>query len=155
MNNGKTLEVFYAEDKRTERMLFEIAVDAIALPAVVKMAKNCKEVMNMLSCDTYRPDVIFVDMAFPTTKDGTDCLDAIRKIEKLKETPVVVFSNICNEEVIKMAYHHRANLFVQKPFNVTQQTELMKKLFALNWDDYLPQPDHEKFVFEVNFLKNQ
>ena len=145
---GKAIEIFYVDDQKIDRVLFEITLAEIGTPSILKMAKDGQEAMQVLNEEEdYMPDLIILDLKMPF-KNGNECLEEIRKIEKFKLTPVILFSNSTEEKDINQAYENNANLYVQKPFNVDHQVALMKKLFSLNWNEYFPHPAPEKFVLK-------
>src|SRR3954464_7625435 len=113
----KVLEVFYLENKKSERLLFDLALHEIDTPTKSKMAANCDDALDMLDSDTYAPDIIFIDLKMPH-KDGFHCLEEIRKNKKFDKVPVVIFSISNSPQDVKDTFKLKANLFVQKPYDI-------------------------------------
>jgi DNA-binding response OmpR family regulator len=62
------------------------------------------------------PVLIFLDLNMPL-KNGFDCLKEIKKDDKLKSLPVIIYSTSGEEEVIKLVYKAGALFYIQKPDN--------------------------------------
>jgi CheY-like chemotaxis protein len=147
ITNEKVMEIFYAEDQRAERMLFELAIEEIPLPTHLTTAVNGEDAMTFLKeQNDYNPDIIFLDLNMPL-KDGHECLKEIRGIEKFKSTPIVILSSSLAEADVAKAYEDNASLFVQKPFDISHQTDVLKNIFSLDWKKFFPHPSLENFVF--------
>ena len=147
--NTQILEIFYAEDQPADRILFKMALEELRIPSHLTMVSNGEEAMQILSEDNgYLPDIILLDLKMPY-KNGYECLDEIRKNKKFENTPVVIFSNSSEESDILKTYSNKANLYIQKPFNIEKQIKLMQRLFALDRKEYFPQPGMDKYVFKI------
>jgi len=144
----KVIEIFYADDQMYDRMLFEITLKELEAPAHLTTANDGQEAMKILNEDgDYLPDMIFLDLKMPY-KDGLECLEEIRKNEKFKSTPVIIFSSSDEEKDVQKAYQDNANLYVQKPLDMNREIELFKELFSFNWKEYFPRPSITKFVIK-------
>src|SRR5690349_1352980 len=66
----------------------------------LKIATDGQEAMEMLA--TFMPDVIVLDLVMPR-KDGFTALQEIKQQENLKNIPVIVASNLGQEDDFKKA----------------------------------------------------
>ncbi len=142
------MEVFYAEDKRADRLLFQLALEDIPLSIRLEMAEDGKIAMDKLLKD-YNPDFILLDVNMPF-KNGHECLREIRQNAKFDQTPVIMFTTSAMDKDIENAYAEKANLYIQKPYDINMQAVVMRTIFSMNWKDYFPQPPMEKFVFKLH-----
>ena len=70
-----------------------------------------KETVEMLP--TIHPDIILLDLMLPDV-DGLSLLEKIRNNETTKTTPIIVFSNVADENQTKRALEMGANDFMLK-----------------------------------------
>jgi DNA-binding response OmpR family regulator len=77
----------------------------------VSYAKDAKETSAMLEAS--KPDCILLDLVLPGT-DGYGILKKIRENTALKNTPVIVFSNLAEEKDIAKAKELGADDFMIK-----------------------------------------
>lgn len=64
-----------------------------------------------------RPGVILLDLNLPGT-DGRQVLQEIKKVEELRQIPVVVLTTSSDERDIKSCYRAGANSYIQKPVDL-------------------------------------
>lgn len=65
-----------------------------------KIAKNGEEALKLAK--SFKPDAILLDLILPK-KGGLEVLEALRKDPENKNTPVIVLSNLAEDENIKKA----------------------------------------------------
>lgn len=139
--------IFLADDDEDDRLFFEEALKEVCDDAVLTVAENGDELMEIL----YRPpvpmpDVIFLDLNMPK-KNGFECLAEIKKNGTLKDLPIIIFTTSLQEESIKKVYSQGANYYVRKPTDFRQLKLIVEKLLAIDWLKEALQPEKERFVF--------
>jgi CheY-like chemotaxis protein len=140
------LEIFYAEDNKTERLLFRLALNDIPIKINLSTSENGEEAMTLLSSSgPYMPDLILLDLKMPY-KDGIECLEEIRLNKKFDRTPVLIYTTYEQPEYIQKAYELKANLYVQKPFDINMQAVMLRGLLTRPIQAFFPQPSMENFV---------
>jgi len=77
----------------------------------VKIAYNGEEALDLLKKNI--PDVIILDIIMPV-KNGFEVLSEIKKDKKLSKIPVIVATNLGQEEHIKKAMDLGANEYIVK-----------------------------------------
>ena len=70
------------------------------------------------------PDVLFLDLNMPR-KNGFECLSEIKRNEKLKDIPVVVFSTSNSPEKINLVFKTGGLVYVHKPGNFSQLKQVI------------------------------
>jgi len=77
----------------------------------IQIVGNGKEAVNLAK--TKIPDLVLLDLIMPI-QDGFDTLEIMRKDEKLKNVPIVILSNLGQEEDKKKTKELGANEYVVK-----------------------------------------
>lgn len=77
--------------------------------------------------NTVTPDFIILDLNLPKM-NGREVLATIKSDEKLKRTPVMIFSSSNNENDIMDTYGHHANCYLVKPINLDEFMETIKSI---------------------------
>ncbi len=60
-----------------------------------------------------RPDLIILDIILPDM-NGLEILERIRKVEKTKNTPVLILTNYMEQQIEEMGYNLRSNRLMLK-----------------------------------------
>jgi CheY-like chemotaxis protein len=81
----------------------------------VKVANNGKKAIEIVT-NGQSPDLILLDIMMPDM-DGYSTLNALRKIEATKHTPVIMLTGLDFELNKKLAFDLGAMGYITKPFN--------------------------------------
>lgn len=84
------------------------------------------------------PDLIFLDLNLPR-KGGIAVLEEIKKDEKLRSIPVVVFSTSSAHEDIFNSYQAHANCYISKPLDMEQFIDMIQTISKF-WFDIVSLP---------------
>jgi CheY-like chemotaxis protein len=149
MNQRHTLpSVFLADDDEDDRFLFETAFKEVTDEAQLVMAHNGKELMNILELTVPPPpEVIFLDLNMPL-KNGFVCLSEIRKTNKLKDIPVVIFSTTSHQEHINRVFEGGANYYMRKPDSFPKLKNAIERVLSIDWEQEAFQPSRDQFVLD-------
>ena len=74
-----------------------------------------------------RPGVILLDLNLPGT-DGRQVLSEIKRVESLKDIPVVVLTTSSDERDISACYRAGANSYIQKPVDIDGFVKAIERL---------------------------
>lgn len=107
------------EDSHVQALLVQHAVEEVALLELLYIASDGEEALAYLRNDrgfekARRPDVILLDLNMPK-KNGFEVLEEVKRDEKLKTIPVVMFTTSDLETDIAQAYERGASTFITKP----------------------------------------
>ncbi len=80
----------------------------------VLKAYGGKEALGILDADT--PDLVILDIMMPEI-DGVEVCRRMRKLEKMQEIPIIMFSAKLSAQDKKNSFDAGADGFITKPFN--------------------------------------
>lgn len=103
--------VMIVDDDDGYRMLMQKIVESY-FQAKVVVAKNPVEAFEVM--DKVEPDLIILDMQMPYM-DGFTALQNIRHGEKTKNTPVVAFSALGNDQLLSELIKWKISDYIKKP----------------------------------------
>ena len=103
--------VMIVDDYDGYRMLMQKIVESY-FQAKVVVAKNPVEAFEVM--DKVEPDLIILDMQMPYM-DGFTALQNIRHSEKTKNTPVVAFSALGNDQLLSELIKWKISDYIKKP----------------------------------------
>ncbi|HUR30866.1 MAG TPA: response regulator [Saprospiraceae bacterium] len=125
--------IILAEDDEDDSLFFEEALNSIADPPHLILARDGEELTQLLQDTFPHPDLIFLDLNMPR-KNGAQCLCEIRKSKDLRELPVVVLSTSSSKDIIDDMYQSGANLYIQKPNDVNLWKRAIAAVLKLDWN---------------------
>jgi two-component system, chemotaxis family, response regulator Rcp1 len=77
--------------------------------------------------DAPRPDLILLDLNLPR-KSGHEVLEEVKADPDLRSIPIVVLTTSGLEEDVVRCYDHYANVYVTKPVDFEQFTQVVKQI---------------------------
>jgi len=113
MEDTKEYKILVVDDSTTNVVLLEAILDEKGYQ--IETALNAKEAYSIIERES--PDLILLDLLMPKIS-GFDFLEEIRKIDKTKNTPVIVVSALTDEENIEKIMKMGAIDFVKKPIDL-------------------------------------
>jgi CheY-like chemotaxis protein len=120
--------VLCVDDDPDDRDLIRNAIFKVDSSYSVAYATNGKEALAYLieSMNTELPCLVILDINMPVM-DGKQTVVEIKKIEKLKSIPIVVFSTSSHPSDLQFCQRHGVEL-VTKPANFVQITSEAERL---------------------------
>ena len=76
------------------------------------------------------PDLILLDIMMPNV-DGYSCLKEIRRIQKTKDTPVVMLSGKEEEKVRDLFAFQKISGYIEKPFELDNLVAKLKEILKI------------------------
>ena len=127
LQQTRTVEIVLAEDDIDEQYFFEVAIKELTIATKVKVVADGIRLLDYLLLNL--PDIIFLDIMMPR-KDGIECLKEIKRNERLKEIPIIMYSNSVGDDYIMRTYEYGALYFLQKG-NYAELTASIEKLLTI------------------------
>jgi CheY-like chemotaxis protein len=119
--HGKKI-ILLIDDDLDDHELFNEAISEINPGYIRKMAMNGEEALNLLRTEDNLPDLIFLDLNMPRL-NGKNCLAEIKKDDRLKNIPVIIFSTSSSPKDIEETRQLGAVGFFTKPSNFLELRE--------------------------------
>jgi CheY-like chemotaxis protein len=118
-----------AEDDVDDQEIFSIAISELKESYDCTYTLNGIEALERLKHDTLLPNYIFLDLNMPRM-NGIQCLEEIKKQERLAHIPVVIYSTSSGQSFIDDALRHGAVTFITKPSRISDLVTILKEFFA-------------------------
>lgn len=112
--NDTKMTILYADDDVDDCELVVEALEKIDPGINCVMANDGLQALQMLNEEENLPDYIFLDVNMPVM-NGKSCLIELKKDDRLKEIPVVIYSTTQDKEEIKELYAIGAREYLKKP----------------------------------------
>lgn len=110
---------FLIDDDDDDQEIFALALSSIDTDIHCITANDGIEALNKLNIDSdFIPDFIFLDLNM-VRMNGRECLTEIRKLPRLKETPVIIYSTSSEEKDITETKLLGATDYIVKPPSIS------------------------------------
>lgn len=141
---------FLIDNDEDDREIFALALREIHSQLPFETAAGGPEALARMNTDpVFSPSVIFLDMNMPLMS-GPQCLQAIRGIERFRDTPVYILSTssdpFVREEVIRLG----ATDFLVKPCSFGDMVALLSSVIQLQTYDHEKATDKDGHSFSAN-----
>lgn len=124
MSNYKN--IVFIDDDEDDRMVFGDVIRKLYPEMLYNDFSNAEDAISYLECDVIMsPDVVFLDINMPL-KDGFYVLRNIKKKERLKNIPVIMFSTSKNPADMEKAKKLGAVGFAVKPSEISVLSSVIK-----------------------------
>ena len=143
--------ILLADDDADDCMFFENAIEELSIPAKIVSVHDGELAMAWLANTETLPDIIFLDINMPC-KNGAECLEEIKAIERLKNIPIVIISTSLENDIISSLHKNGALFYIRKPSLFAHLKTLLLHVINLVDAGNCPQPAIEKFVLRAETL---
>ena len=143
--------ILLADDDADDCMFFENAIEELSIPAKIVIMHDGELAMDWLITTEVLPVVIFLDINMPR-KNGAECLEEIKAIERLQNIPIVVISTSLENDIIVSLHKNGALFYIRKPSLFAHLKTLLLHVINLVDAGNCPQPAIEKFVLRAETL---
>lgn len=142
-HRDKERDILLAEDDSEDVLIFETALKDAEIKYVLRHAED-GDALFLLLKDRI-PYILFLDINMPC-KDGVACIAEIRKNREYDHLPIVMYTSNLSTKLVDECFEKGANLYLAKAFTFATLTQNIKKVFAIEWEDYLHYPPKHAFV---------
>jgi CheY-like chemotaxis protein len=128
------MTIMIIDDDADDRMLFEEALSEIDNSLNFVPASSCEMAMEQLDVPVeYLPQFIFLDLNMPSM-NGWQCLSKIRKMEHLKNVPVIIYSTSQSPDNHDKIKSLKSTYFLAKPSKYRDLVNAIRIVIHGNWD---------------------
>lgn len=124
----KPTSILFVDDDADDTFLFREVLAEIDSSLLFSSASNGEEALEKLAVqEIHLPQLIFMDLNMPRM-NGRECLAAIKRSEKLKHIPVIIYTTSSYIKDKEEVLQNGAAFYITKPANYT---DLKTILFAV------------------------
>lgn len=117
------------DDDIDDHEIFKMALEAIDTSIFCDCINQSTEAIDKLKTNrSFIPQIIFVDMNMPAM-NGAECLTEIKKIERLKEVPVIFYSTFADPAKITEMKNLGAAEYFEKPSDIDVLINKLSSIF--------------------------
>lgn len=145
---NETIRILLADDDSDDRLFFQEAFEEIKIKTLVQTVKDGVELMNYLSSSDQLPHILFLDLNMPR-KSGMDCLKEIRRIDRLKDMAIAIYSTSSTEEDIEETFVQGANVYIKKPSDFLVLKKLLSQVISINWQYHSSGLNKSNFMLSL------
>ena len=120
---------FLIDDDFDDQEIFSLALEKVDPTLTCITANSGLEALQKLADERLSiPDYIFLDLNMPRM-NGKECLTEIRKYDRLKNIPVVIYSTSSMKNEIAETVKLGATDFIVKPYSMTDLIDELNRFF--------------------------
>jgi CheY-like chemotaxis protein len=117
------------DDDPDDQEIFIMCAEKVNRTVECLGVKSGIDALKMLNGDReYVPDYIFLDVNMPKM-NGIDCLKELKKISRLRNTKIFMYSTTSEPEFLDASKKLGAWDFIVKPTKTTELKERLNKIF--------------------------
>jgi CheY-like chemotaxis protein len=121
--------ILHVDDDSEDSEFFCEALREIDASTQFRTASNGREALKSLNSSTDLPDYIFLDINMPLM-DGKTCLAEMKKNNRFKNIPVIMYSTTSDTNEIRECYKLGASDFLIKPNDFNKLCEDLVSIFT-------------------------
>jgi CheY-like chemotaxis protein len=137
--------ILLAEDDPDDCDLFEQALGEVNIYLKLVTVNNGVALMNYLKEAVTYPQIVFLDLNIPLL-NGLECLQLMKESEKLKNIPVIIYSNSDSPKDIEKARKGKAHYYITKSGSFSGLKKIIQKVLVTDFVNHLIEPPKEKFI---------
>jgi len=133
---SESILVLLIDDDDEDHLFFNLALQKISPPVECASARDAEEALAMLRNIFYNPHFIFIDINMPRM-NGIECLSEIKKIERLNDVKLYMYTTTSPEEkIVNSCKQLGAREVISKMSDISLlQEKLSRVLSKINLDE--------------------
>jgi CheY-like chemotaxis protein len=120
--------IFLIDDDSEEHIIFKEVLQKVDESSVLLTSLDCEEAIMQMRDPYIVPDIIFLDLNLPGMT-GFDCLKELKKIDHLKEVPIVIYTTSTRPEDEQVSNKLGASYFISKPSSFSTSCTMLELIF--------------------------
>jgi CheY-like chemotaxis protein len=138
--------ILLADDDTDDCLFFKEALDELSVSTHLTTVYDGVQLMQQLTENIGElPNVVFLDINMPRKK-GCQCLFEIKRNDKLKQLPVVVFSTSFDKDTVNEMYENGAHYYLRKPNSFSKLKQVISQALTNIEKFNFSQPPKDSFV---------
>jgi len=126
---GSNVKCLLIDDDTDDHEIFKMALEAIDKSIFCDCINESVDAIEKLKTNkSFVPEIIFVDMNMPAM-NGVECLAEIRKIDRLKEVPVIFYSTFADPAKVTEMKKLGAAEYFEKPSDIDVLINKLSSIF--------------------------
>lgn len=151
----KLRHILLADDDKDDQLLFKEALEELTLSTHLSVVQNGELLMQKLNDEKEQlPDILFLDLNMPR-KNGFTCLSEIKRTEKLKQLPVIIYTTSYEPEIVNLFYKKGAQYYIRKPNDFEQLKKVIYHCLILTGQKDISQPSRKNFVLSPLLINDE
>jgi CheY-like chemotaxis protein len=144
-----TIYVLLADDDEDDRIFFKDAFEEMKLNINVQTVNDGIELMDhLMQPDVVLPHVLFLDLNMPR-KNGLECLNEIKKIDRLRDIAIAIYSTSASEADIEETFVKGANIYIKKPSEFHTLKKILHEVITVNWQYQTSGLNRDNFLLSL------
>ena len=140
--------IFYADDDQDDLEYFRKAVSDIKTSVVELHTHNGGDLLiYALENPPPIPSVVFLDLNMPGL-NGFEVLASLRKNDRHRKLPIIVFSTSSDEATIEKSWQLGASYYLPKSSTYSSLKRSIEHILSLDWENFTPTKDN--FLYRNN-----
>jgi CheY-like chemotaxis protein len=86
----------------------------------------------LIQANAILPHILFLDLNMPL-KSGMDCLKEIKRIDRLKDITIAIYSTSASSKDIEETFIKGANVYIKKPNDFSKLKKVLTEVISTNW----------------------
>ena len=149
MIKNEIIRILLADDDKDDRTDFIEAFETLKIATTVETVKNGIELMKYLNeSSAIIPHLLFLDLNMPK-KSGLECLVEIKKIKRLKNLTVVIYSTSSSEKDIDDTFLNGANVYLKKPAHLIVLKKTLLHILTIDWQYHTSGLNRENYLLHL------
>jgi CheY-like chemotaxis protein len=138
------MTILYADDDLDDCIFLSDAFRLLDPSITCITVSNGRQAIEQLNVTRQLPDYIFLDINMPVMS-GKECLLELKKNEKFRDIPVVIYSTSADPAEINF-YHRSGVIFLRKPNSFNKLCRILSEFLknANSKFEYASPPKSEK-----------
>jgi CheY-like chemotaxis protein len=124
-----TITCFLIDDDADDQEIFAMALARVSESIECVVANDGREALEKLQADqTFIPHLVFVDLNMPRM-NGKQCLKELRRLQHLREVPIIIYSTSSEPRDIKEAKETGASDYLTKQSSIGGLVRMLEQVF--------------------------
>jgi CheY-like chemotaxis protein len=124
-----SLRCFLIDDDIDDQKIFSIISEEVDNTIKCSFANDGVDAIEKLTACEVVPDLIFLDVNMPRM-DGLECLRKIKKIDRLKNIPVYMYSTTADPATVTLTKRLGVKDFIVKPNNINELVNILTNIYS-------------------------